>query len=148
VTYVKDESGSTPVQVTVAIDSSKSYSYKLTELDAYTRYLISVTSMSSTGSIGVNSVHATTLQSVPSAPVQNLTRLEASSTSVDIVWMFPARDHWNGIINQYNVEVTRVRDSSIVITTDITNQWYTVENLEANTAYTISVRAGTSVGLG
>ena len=84
------------------------------------------------------------LHTVPSAPVQSLSGVNSSSTSLTISWQPPPADDQNGIIRAYNVSYGLPAQESSSYTTESTpNEMIELTGLEKFTEYLVIVNAFT-----
>lgn len=98
--------------------------------------------------IGVVLLYFTNLMNaVPSSPPENFYGEALSSTSIFIMWDPPVRQHRNGIIIGYFINITTLitREVLQVFTLDSN---YTVTFLQPFTVYSLIVAASTSAGIG
>lgn len=93
-----------------------------------------------------------TLQSVPSAPPQEVKCSSPSSTSILVSWRPPPVELQNGIITKYSIKYAAVEgeDTSTRQISDVPpeSSQYLLENLEKWTEYRVTVSAHTDVGPG
>ena len=116
----------------------------------YQLYLNAIGNLTSQTS---NTVTVTTDQDTPSESPTSVSALTLSATQINLSWFAPSRESRNGVLDYY-VILTNVTSSSYPgwTTTQInvtaSSTFYTVTGLEPYTAYTLSVAAATSVGIG
>jgi receptor-type tyrosine-protein phosphatase Q len=106
----------------------------------------------------------TTLPTVPSAHVLNVSATVLSSTAVNISWFPPSKIYWNGIIQEYSISFTAA-DSSMLdfsievppsindgdpkrATVPLMSEGLIVDKLEAGMRYNISIIIRNNAGNG
>ena len=109
---------------------------------------------------------------VPTASVRDISVSVASPTSVELSWLPPARDHWKGVIDHYQVTAARQgpvdgrkrRQTSAIVTKNVPPQnnhrdpslaseplqmeSYVLQGLEEFFEYSISVQPVNAAGSG
>lgn len=87
------------------------------------------------------------MTTVPSSPPENIYGEALSSASIFIMWNPPVRQHRNGIITGYviNMTILATREVLQFLTFDSN---YTVNFLQPFTVYNLIVAATTSAGIG
>ena len=83
------------------------------------------------------------LHTVPSAPVQSLSGVNSSSTSLTISWQPPPADDQNGIIRAYNVSYGLPEETSSYTNESTPNEMIELTGLEKFTEYLVIVNAFT-----
>ena len=84
---------------------------------------------------------------VPSAPPLNVTVVDATSELVTLTWYPPLREHRNGIITGYLINLTaEVAGDTVEFSSNTTN--LTVDGLMPYTTYLFIVAAETIAGTG
>ena len=84
------------------------------------------------------------LHTVPSGPVQSLSGVNSSSTSLTISWQPPPADDQNGIIRAYNVSYgLPTQEPSSYTTQSTPNEMIELAGLEKFTEYLVIVNAFT-----
>ena len=85
---------------------------------------------------------------VPSGPPEDVAGLVVNSTTIDLSWSPPSRDHQNGVIQSYTVLVVEQQTNSTVATLqNIQQTSIIITSLHPHYDYTLSVAAHT-VALG
>ena len=85
---------------------------------------------------------------VPSAPPDNVTAIEVSTTSVHLNWIPPPTEHHNGAITGYVARVTMANtQESYNISTSNTTE-LSVDSLTPDSEYVFAVAAQTVIGIG
>ena len=87
------------------------------------------------------------MNTVPSSPPENIYGEALSSTSIFIMWDPPIRQHRNGIITGYFINITTLVTREVVQVFTLDNN-YTINFLQPFTVYNLIVAASTSVGIG
>ncbi|XP_041474903.1 tyrosine-protein phosphatase Lar-like isoform X2 [Lytechinus variegatus] len=126
---------------------SESQSYTFDDLRLGTRYEFRLTASNEEGSSNEAIFYYTTREGTPSGTPMNVTAEPASSSSLRVSWDPPLEEERNGLIIKYTV---RYYSSAMPheLTNRTTETWMLLTGLDANTAYSVEVRAHTAVGPG
>ena len=87
------------------------------------------------------------MNTVPSSPPENIYGEALSSTSIFITWDPPVRQHRNGIITGYFINITTLATREVVQVFTLDNN-YTVNFLQPFTVHDLIVAASTTAGIG
>ncbi|XP_043279367.1 Down syndrome cell adhesion molecule-like protein Dscam2 isoform X3 [Venturia canescens] len=131
-----------------------SYEYRLAGLRKYTQYSIVVKAFNSKGDgPGSDPIITQTLESVPSAPPQNVVCTALTGQNIQVTWKPPPNDRVHGVIQGYKLLYEPTNDMTAEIhgsrETKIAYGLSTVlHGLDPYTNYTVQVLAYTRAGEG
>ncbi|CAO1297536.1 unnamed protein product [Diamesa hyperborea] len=121
----------------------------LTELKAYSEYIISVVPWNQNGMGDTSSeILVKTFSSIPSEAPNNITLEASSSTSIIIRWESPPEEFRNGQITGYKIKYRKMKKAVQVETTPGNVRFHELKNLERMSAYQIKISAMTVNGSG
>eukprot|EP00057_Strongylocentrotus_purpuratus_P029799 XP_011684273.1 PREDICTED: receptor-type tyrosine-protein phosphatase delta [Strongylocentrotus purpuratus] len=126
---------------------SEFQSYTFDDLRLGTRYEFKLTASNEEGNSNEAIFYYTTHEGTPSGSPMNVTASPLSSSSISVSWDPPLEEERNGLILKYTI-----RYYSSAMPTELTNRTTETDivltSLVPNTAYSVEVRAHTSVGPG
>ncbi|XP_034948781.1 Down syndrome cell adhesion molecule-like protein Dscam2 isoform X2 [Chelonus insularis] len=149
-----DEQTANVTRVGITGNGDGAYEYRLTGLRKFTEYSIVVKAFNSKGDgPGSDPIITQTLESVPSAPPQNIACTALSGQNIQVTWKAPPANKIHGIIIGYkllyepsNEELLEVQSSRDTKTTQALST--VLHDLRPFTNYTVQVLAYTRAGEG
>lgn len=122
--------------------------YRITDLERGVEYEFRVAGQNHIG-IGQEAIkYMETPEGPPTGPPTNITHSFQTPDVVCITWDPPSREHRNGQITKYDIQVHKKSDHSNIMERNVTATKAVFTNLEENTEYLYHIKAYTSQGAG
>ncbi|XP_033246783.1 neogenin isoform X5 [Drosophila miranda] len=141
--YSENESGADLYHDSTAMEAL------LTELRAYTDYVISVVPFNRNGMGDPSAeIKVKTYSSTPSEPPNNVTLEVTSSSSITVHWEPPAEEDRNGQITGYKIRYRKFKDAPQVKSTPANIRYFELSGLDRSAEYQVKIAAMTVNGSG
>ncbi|XP_034650664.1 neogenin isoform X1 [Drosophila subobscura] len=141
--YSENESGADLYHDSTTMDAL------LTELRAYTDYVISVVPFNRNGMGDPSAeIKVKTYSSTPSEPPNNVTLEVTSSSSITVHWEPPAEEDRNGQITGYKIRYRKLKDAPQVKSTPANIRYFELSGLDRSAEYQVKIAAMTVNGSG
>ncbi|XP_034120594.1 neogenin isoform X3 [Drosophila guanche] len=141
--YSENESGADLYHDSTTMDAL------LTELRAYTDYVISVVPFNRNGMGDPSAeIKVKTYSSTPSEPPNNVTLEVTSSSSITVHWEPPAEEDRNGQITGYKIRYRKFKDAPQVKSTPANIRYFELSGLDRSAEYQVKIAAMTVNGSG
>ncbi|XP_026841253.1 neogenin isoform X6 [Drosophila persimilis] len=141
--YSENESGADLYHDSTAMEAL------LTELRAYTDYVISVVPFNRNGMGDPSAeIKVKTYSATPSEPPNNVTLEVTSSSSITVHWEPPAEEDRNGQITGYKIRYRKFKDAPQVKSTPANIRYFELSGLDRSAEYQVKIAAMTVNGSG
>ncbi|XP_015040312.2 neogenin isoform X6 [Drosophila pseudoobscura] len=141
--YSENESGADLYHDSTAMEAL------LTELRAYTDYVISVVPFNRNGMGDPSAeIKVKTYSATPSEPPNNVTLEVTSSSSITVHWEPPAEEDRNGQITGYKIRYRKLKDAPQVKSTPANIRYFELSGLDRSAEYQVKIAAMTVNGSG